>query len=45
MMAPTEEFFEKEVKIIAAENPPEAFVELEKMENFKESAIYQDQIG
>lgn len=42
-MAPTEEFFEKEKKIIAAANTE--FVELEDMENFKTSAIYQDEIG
>jgi len=38
MMAPTEEFFEKEKKIIAAAN--KTFIELEDMENFQASAIY-----
>lgn len=44
-MAPTEEFFEKEKKIIKAANPEEDFVELEEMDNFKEAAIYKDAIG
>lgn len=42
-MAPCEEFFDKEVKIIAAAN--RKFVELEDYDNFKKSAIYQDDIG
>lgn len=42
-MAPAEEFFDKEVQIIAAAN--RKFVELEDYENFKKSAIYQDDIG
>jgi len=37
-MAPTEEFFDREVKIIAAAS--RKFVELEDYENFKKSAIY-----
>ena len=42
-MAPLEEFFDKEVKIIKAHN--REFVELEDFDNFKNSAIYQDEFG
>jgi len=42
-MAPTEEFFDREVKIIKAAN--RKFVELEEYENFKKAAIFQDDIG
>lgn len=42
-MAPIEEFFDREVKIIEASN--RKFVEIEDFENFKKSAIYQDVFG
>lgn len=42
-MAPLEEFFDKEVKIIEASN--REFVEIEDFENFQNSAIYQDEFG
>jgi hypothetical protein len=42
-MAPLEEYFNTEVKVIAAHN--REFVEIEDFDNFKNSAIYQDEFG
>lgn len=45
MMAPTEEFFEKETRIVDAAREAKDKFEMEDMDGFKESAIYQDAIG
>ena len=44
-MAPAEEYFEKEARIVDAARESKDKFEMEDMDGFKESAIYQDDIG
>jgi len=45
MMAPAEEYFEKEGRIVDAAREAKDKFEMEDMDGFQESAIYQDAIG